>query len=85
MKVPFVMAADHVGGISRAKLTEIARIDGEVFDANRRDLGNRFGEFLAWQGLRPTVAYRALLGDPLAKVPAGGSQLAQTPLATPTS
>lgn len=69
MKVPFVMASDHVSGISRATLTEIARIDGAAFDENRQQLGKRFGEFLAWQGLRPAPAYRGLLGDPLAAPP----------------
>lgn len=69
MKVPFVLASDYVGGISRAALTDIARIDGAAFDENRRTLGKRFGEFLAWQGLRPAPAYRGLLGDPLGAAP----------------
>lgn len=61
MMVPFVMAQDVVGGISRARLQEILAFDGVAFDQNRQQLGMKTGAFLGDNGLSVAPAFADLL------------------------
>jgi hypothetical protein len=60
MQVPFVMAQDHAGGVTREKLRELFQFDGEAFDANRRTIGARFGRFLRDNELNPSPVFGPL-------------------------
>lgn len=52
MKVPFVMASEVSGGITRAALASLVKFDGAEFDRNREAIGTQFREFLENNGLQ---------------------------------
>ena len=54
MKVPHLVADDHLDGISRATVDKIVQsFDGRAFDENRRALAKRYVEFLESNELTP--------------------------------
>lgn len=63
MMVPFVMAQDVAGGITRAQLASIVKFDGAAFDHNRQELGRSTGRFLQANGLTYCTAFNDLFDD----------------------
>lgn len=61
MMVPFVMARDVVGGITRDMLPSLLNFDGAAFDANRRAMGGQLMTFLTGNGLSPAADLATLL------------------------
>ncbi|TGN68026.1 polysaccharide pyruvyl transferase family protein [Paracoccus liaowanqingii] len=53
MMVPYVLARDVSGGISREHLSDIFQFNGKAFDENRRVLAKRYFSFLTSNDLKP--------------------------------
>lgn len=65
MKVPHVLAQDHLRGFAEDQLWSLFDFDGAEFDANRRRLCARYVAFLEGNGLRAADWVRQL-AEPLA-------------------
>lgn len=70
MKVPFVMARDVVGGISRDDMPRLFQFDASEFDRNRAVLAANFGGFLRANRLTPAPWLQAIADQPAEACPA---------------
>jgi hypothetical protein len=63
MKVPFVMARDVSGGVSREDLGRLFVFDADEFDQNRAKLAAGFQTFLEANGLGSVELLRVIAAD----------------------
>lgn len=66
MKVPFVMASEVAGGMSRDDLLGRFRFDADEFDWNRAALARAAKDFLESNGLRPAEGLRVIAAGTIA-------------------